>query len=504
MYLEQIMNRVYEWGRDFPKQLQERKNALESIFRMEFQLENDELNTFHSETGIRGNENIPITVRIGKSGKYAIEVPKRGTSAYNKQSPKVAWFISQRISFNYIQAVRTENMAFEGLNNVIRDELMTLQTNKKYMEAVETIDSLQQEVLDKISEKLYVPLKTFMPKLRSVRIYKEHNLNSFERLARNEMNVVIDDGIPTSISYKGDGIKSLVTLAILKNRSNKAPASVIAIEEPESHLHSGAIHELVDVIKSMSVENQVIITTHNPLFVQQNNIKANVIVEQGTAHAAKNIAEIRETLGVMPTDNLRDANKVLVVEGEDDKIALSRILPAVSEEIGRALGTNTLVIKPLHGASNLSHELYDLKNCLCKYVVLLDNDEEGRKALDRAMKQGLLTETEYKLTVCPGSKDSEFEDCLKKEVYQDVLNAKYDIRLEGPEFRNSGKWSDRVKAARIKYGGRWTDTVESQVKIDVAEAIPERINEIDAVLIKNKSGFIWGIAGLLEKMLMNS
>ena len=144
---------------------------------------------------------------------------------------------------------------------------------------------------------------------------------------RSNIEVVIDDGIATSIRNKGDGIKSLVTLAILKDKRNMQGASIIAIEEPESHLHSGAIHSLVDVIQNMSENNQVIITTHNPLFVQQNKISSNIIVNNGTARIAKSIAEIRSVLGVLPSDNLRNARYILVVEGEDDKISLQKLLP---------------------------------------------------------------------------------------------------------------------------------------------------------------------------------
>ena len=141
---------------------------------------------------------------------------------------------------------------------------------------------------------------------------------------------MLDDGTPTSISYKGDGIKSLVSLAILKNMSATGRASIIAIEEPESHLHPDAIHSLVDVINGVSENHQVVITTHNPLFVQRNAVSENVIVNEGTAKPAKSIKEIRDILGVLPEDILINASHVLVVEGEDDKIALTKILKSLS------------------------------------------------------------------------------------------------------------------------------------------------------------------------------
>lgn len=69
-----------------------------------------------------------------------------------------------------------------------------------------------------------------------------------------------------------------------------------------------------------------------------------------------------------------------MVEGEDDKISLSKILPCYSEKVGKALKTSSLIIKSLGGTGNLSHDINDLNGSMCRYVVLLDNDDAGRNA----------------------------------------------------------------------------------------------------------------------------
>lgn len=493
---------LYEWERDFPIQLRSRtkKSGLESIFKLEFRLENGELSEFQLETGIRGNEDIPITIKIGRENNIKIEVPKKGSSAYNKKSTKIANFISHRISFNYIQAVRTENMALSVLRDIIFDELNSLTQNDDYNECVKRINELQQDILDRISVQLVEPLKVFMPQLKNVQISKPSD-NYLNRTMRNDIEVTIDDGTPTSITYKGDGIKSLATLAILKDKRTSMPASIIAIEEPESHLHSGAIHSLVEVINKISINSQVIITTHNPLFVQQNNIKSNIIVNSGTAQPAKNIAEIRNILGVLPSDNLKNANYVFVVEGDDDKIALTKILSMMSNKILTALSTNKLVIKSLGGAGNLSHDIADLKNCMCKYFVLLDNDEAGKEAIEKAISKGLLTEADYKLTVCNGSPVAEFEDCLRKEIYEQELVKKFQTNINTPLFRSNKKWSDRIRDIRLFQGGRWTESIEKQIKLAVADAIPETTSNIEDIVIMQKAGFLKGCVEALERMI---
>ena len=73
---------------------------------------------------------------------------------------------------------------------------------------------------------------------------------------RRDVEVIIDDGTPTKIEYKGDGIKSLVSMGILTDRYNTSESSIIAIDEPESHLHPGAISELNKVIRNLKKGSQ--------------------------------------------------------------------------------------------------------------------------------------------------------------------------------------------------------------------------------------------------------
>lgn len=491
----------YIWQRDFPVQFQSRRNGLESIFKLNFRLEEQELIEFHSQTGIRGNEDIPISVKIGKDNIPKIEVPKRGSSSYNRKSKEITEFISKRIAFNYIKAIRTEDMAIVALEEAVWNELESLKQNEDYVAAQNKVAELQNDVLRQLSQQLTEPLKTFIPNIRDITIRRTSDL--YVPRYRNDIDVIIDDGTPTSIRYKGDGIKSLVTLAILKDRKITSGASIIAIEEPESHLHSGAIHSLVDVIQKMAENSQVIITTHNPLFVQQNRINANIIVDCGMARTAKSISEIRTILGVLPSDNLRNARYVLLVEGEDDKKTLEKIMPAISDIVKQAIQSNTLIIKSLGGASNLAHDANDLKNSMCRFVVLLDHDKAGTEAADKAIASGVMKEGDVKYTVCNGSPESEFEDCLKPEIYANRIKDAYNVDIHCKEFCGKAKWSERMKQTFLSQGSRWSDAIEQKVKILVSDAIPDNLTKtkLNSVLISQKSGFLSGLALALENLL---
>lgn len=491
---------LYNWERDFPVQFQERKSGLESIFRLNFRLNHEENNEFTRITGIRSNEDIPIEIKYGRDNIPKIRVPKKGSSSFTNKSKQVTAFICEGISFNYIQAVRTENMAMNVIQQLLFEELAKLEDNTDYQTAMQTIKQLQKGVYDDISNRILAPLQEFLPQLTSVEIVEKSNRYPMRRLY-GDLDIMLDDGTPTSISYKGDGIKSLVSLAILKNMRPTGRASIIAIEEPESHLHPDAIHSLIEVINGVSENHQVVITTHNPLFVQRNAVSENVIVNEGTAKPAKSIKEIRDILGVLPEDNLINASHVLVVEGEDDKIALTKILKSLSTTLKDALNKNSFVIQPLSGASNLNYELNRLRSYVCKYFVFLDNDDAGISAGNKAIEKGLLTLADVKYTICNGSPKAEFEDCLKRDFYVERIKQKFSVDLSLGTFKGNKKWSDNVKDIFLSQGQQWTDAIEKKVKMIVAEAIPEENAEV--VLNEYKRSSIDALVNALEAMLIH-
>jgi len=68
----------YVWRRDFPVSLQSRARATESIFRLEFSLDENEVAEFSEKIKNNLDGKLPIEVKFGKSNIPDIHVPKRG------------------------------------------------------------------------------------------------------------------------------------------------------------------------------------------------------------------------------------------------------------------------------------------------------------------------------------------------------------------------------------------------------------------------------------------
>ena len=487
----------YSWEKDYPISLQEKNPNGWSSIDLNFELDEQDILAIRSMTGIRLSGCIPV--RVSTNGAAAkIDIPKRGTAAFadadNKK--KIIEYVCFKIDFNFIPAVRTEYDALRVVDSLIEKSLETLDTNPDYINAMNKIEELQQGILDGISNQIIAPLQEFLPTVRNVQI---HIQNERRRIAmRRNTEIIIDDGTPTPIQQKGDGIKSLTALAILNIPARVDRVSVVAIEEPESHLHPESARQLYDTIMSLSQTHQIVLTTHSPLFVNRTNLKENIIVNDGKATPVKKIKEIRDVLGIHISDNLTNAEHVLIVEGEDDKIALEKLLPSMSTKIKRAIQNGTFIIDYIGGAGNLPYKLSFYRNLQCKYHVLLDNDDAGRHAGSEAERQGLLDVRNVTYAICNGSPNAEIEDCYNKAVYENAILNEFGVNINVAEFRGNKKWSDRIAGCFLSQGKLWNDAMEKRVKLVVANEISE---EVDTVLNEHKRSSMDALVTSLETLL---
>jgi putative ATP-dependent endonuclease of the OLD family len=495
---DQANEQRYSWRRDFPISLQDRSKGLESIFRLEFELQEAEIEEFRGHVKSTLNGTLPIEIKFGSKNIAQIQVKKQGKGgpALSGKSAQIARYVAERIQFIYIPAVRTEDEAMKVVQEMLSYELSELETNEEYKKAIQKIIEIQQPVLDNVGKSIASCLQEFLPNIKSVKV----KIPALARriALRSQCKIEIDDGSNTLLEYKGDGVKSLAALGLLKDRKRHGGASIVAIEEPESHLHPGAMHSLRDVISTLSRDNQVVITTHSPLFVDRAAVSRNILIDGNTAKPAVDIEAVRRLLGVRASDNLVNASHVLVVEGAEDHVALSALLPYLSPVIAKALKHHHLVIEPIGGSGNLPYKLTTLSNALCVVHVLLDNDDAGRKAFDIAESDRIVRTADVNFVTCVGMPDSELEDVFARDAYKDKVLQEFGVDLTATSFRGKGKWSDRMKKSFEAQGKIWNDKAKTQVKAVVAEAV---ISRLDDALHPEKRKCIDALVTALERKL---
>jgi predicted ATP-dependent endonuclease of OLD family len=347
-----------------------------------------------------------------------------------------------------------------------------LEGQANYRNATIQIAKLQRPILKEISRSVTATLREFLPSVKKVRL--EVSAEGRVRALRRACRIIVDDGTETNLREKGDGIQSLAALSLMRHAALLSAAGkniILAIEEPETHLHSKAIHQIRSVIQEIAGKHQVVLTTHNPVFVNRGNIGTNIIVTANRAVPATSLEEIRQTLGIQPADSLRFAEVVLVVEGEEDRIALAALLSHHSKQLKKALDDGTLGIDPLHGSSNLSYKLSLLRAALCRPVVFLDHDNAGKKGAEKAIADSVMTQADVKYAIMRGKNESELEDLYQLSAYAPVLNKYFSVSITKPDMKGAKKWSERMHDCFKAKGQTWDDTMKAAVKARVAEAI---------------------------------
>lgn len=468
---------TYYWPHDFPCSLQEKKLEGESMFDLEFRLTSNEVEEFAAEVGSSLNGTLPIQLTLGQR-EPGFRVVKKGPGgpALSKKAERIASFVAKRININYIPAVRTAEAAEEIVTRMVERQLSAIEDDPAYRTALAEVAKLQQPLLDRLSDGIRDTLKEFLPNVKQVRVAIPQEARF--RALRRACEIIVNDGTPTNLARKGDGVQSLAALSLMRQSSGGAVAGrqmILAIEEPESHLHPNAIHQLKAVLTEIARTNQVIMTTHCPLLIDRAAIKSNIIVHRNRAVAARSVQEIRDVLGVRASDNLRHAELILVVEGEEDRRAVKALLTHHSKVLASALSQGALGIESLQGGSNLSYKLSQIREMLCLAHSLLDHDAAGLKASDKAQQDGLLTIADVHFTTCDGLKEAEIEDLYEENLYSAMLQNKYGVCILSPKFKGSEKWSDRLRQAFKHQGKPWSDQIEARVKTDVADLVESSV-----------------------------
>ena len=458
----------YVWLTDFPvaKQNSKRKEKKTKI-TLEFELSEREIAEFKQEIKSNLNGTLPITVALDETSQDIIIAKQgRGGTTLTRKANRIAEFVSRRISFEYIPAIRTADSATRVISGLVARELKQIENASEFQEAMAKIETLQKPILDDLANSIQTTVSAFLPSVRLVRLQQSRDYR--HRALRREVAIHIDDGSETALERKGDGVQSLVALALMRHvaeQRNSDGFSVIAIEEPESHLHPGAVHELKKVIADLAKDNQIVLSSHSPIFVAPSVIESTIIVQKNEAEPARQIADVRTALGVRFSDNLQSARVIGIVEGEDDKIALGAILPQIEPPLQKYLDEGDLVFDELKGATNLTYKVRLLQGLACDFQCFLDNDAAGKKAVKAGEKAGAISARDYTLAAVSGLRESELEDLYDVAKYKSAFKQCFDVdpSIRTPKTRGK-KWSAAM-AARFNICGKlWSDEQEASVK----------------------------------------
>ena len=260
---------TYDWYRDYPMSLQATKSTGRSEIVLEFSMTSDETLLFKKETTLNLNKNLKLAVLPGLDDTV-VELKLQGqakSKLSEEQFNAITKFVARRIEIRYVPTVRSAETAEQTVNELVAAELRRLEDNPEYVKLLEKIEEAQRPILDSLAKELTATVRKFIPEVRGIRLGQ-----GIRRAVSRSATVSVNDGADTLLALKGDGVKSLTAIALMRHSSQKTSKGrsvIFAIEEPESHLHPDAIHRLRQVLVDISQKNQVILTTHSPGLVDR-------------------------------------------------------------------------------------------------------------------------------------------------------------------------------------------------------------------------------------------
>lgn len=169
---------------------------------------------------------------------------------------------------------------------------------------------------------------------------------------------------PVSMENKGAGYRRLFMVGRFRYLAskNKKADILYLIEEPETFLHPSAQQELLDSFLEISKENQVILTTHSPIFAGSSTVNKIILCKEDGQSIYKQentesfTVEIINELGIKPSYNLIDNfEKIVFVEGPNDMYFMKKIAEKIFEE---SIDSNKVLF--LFGGGNTLSNFVDI------------------------------------------------------------------------------------------------------------------------------------------------
>lgn len=345
----------------------------------------------------------------------------------------------------------------------------------------------------------------FIPGTNSVQL----EARSFSRGSGLE-DILIDDGVLTPIAAKGDGIQSLVALALTMEwtQSTNHPDKqlIIAVEEPESHLHPGAVHELRHVLQGIAETQQVIVTTHSQALVNRHSLRQNVIVSARSATPAKSLEVLRNALGVRLSDALASAEVIVVSEGYLDEVLLPVLLAQREPSVGEWLSDGRLVIESAGSGSKIYTRVLAARSILTQPIVVLDSDPAGKKDAERLLTDGIIEQTAIVEVVRPLCKHSELEDLLVQDCYLETLETTIGFSLNNRQKRKLDKgrdsaWSERLSELLAASGVPSPEKLVRASKHEVVRAAVAAVERGDRVVRAECEDLLDRLVDLIRRSL---
>lgn len=227
------------------------------------------------------------------------------------------------------------------------------------------------------------------------------NKNIYEFVFKNNGRIF-------SISQASSGEKEIMNF-LLSIFAFNIKEGLIVIDEPELHLHPRWQRILIELFMELSqtTNNQFIITTHSPVFIDENTVSNIIRIyrdDTGTSKAIKikesNLPEVKNLLHMINSHNnekLFFADKIVLVEGITDRLIFEALINYYKQKYKQNDDSRIIEVLEVHGKNNFDMYKRILEEIGCTYYIVADLDYVNELARGDGNKEIMeLFITDYK------------------------------------------------------------------------------------------------------------
>ena len=300
---------------------------------------------------------IQMRVELDPEDSETVTVQRWFPESGHKRAPSREQL--EAFGWRYLRATRGSSMV-EGKHSPIRTllaaaNLGTSEENlrrllnqfNKELENNQSVGELLQRIANHLSRSMPRAISKDDFTIRTV-------TDPADDVLQNVTMLLNRDGSHISLMKQSDGVRQLMSMTLFDLA--EGTANVLAIDEPEIHLHPTSQRTVADLLSGNG--NQKIIVTHSPYILHRFDpseiIAVNRYGECRQITTEKQLSKVEKARALWWSPRLLEAltaQFVILVEGDADRV----IVEAVAEKLGIELDRLGAVVVELHGADKFKN-----------------------------------------------------------------------------------------------------------------------------------------------------
>ena len=235
----------------------------------------------------------------------------------------------------------------------------------------------------------------------------------------------------------------LVWFDSIQTRAATKDDLILLLDEPGLNLHALAQADFLAYIRELSIQHQIVYTTHSPFMVDSARLEDVRVVEDRAKEGTKvtgdlagssdeSVFPLQAALGYSIAQNLFIAKRNVLIEGPADMILLQHMGALLEADGKQGLGDAILV--PVGGLDKLATFVALLGSNKLKLAVLHDRAGTPHQKLEDLIRQKLIERKrvlDFSMFLDPQTNEADIEDLLPPDAYIAAFNRTYAKELNG-------------------------------------------------------------------------